>query len=738
MLKRLLPVAVFLLLGSITVMLCRSHTAHRRQLLLRHTETATGQFGIRLGEFIEARLASLEVLAKRWVHRQPPDFSYGRFLEFAELYYSNYPGFQAINWIDPQGVIRWIYPEEPNLAAKDKDLHLHPDPLCRQAFAQAENTHRYAITPCIELLQGEQGFATYWPLIHQGKLQGYLNGVFRVKPLVERCLAKGAMEDFAFQIYEGGRLIYQHGQTTGIQDRQVVRTVQFRGKSWILKVEPRPELFSQINVRATIPLFLFGLGLSLGMASLLWLFIRRAELHREARDQVQREVEERKQAEREIESKTRQMEISLQQMKEFSRISARIIQEDDIHKIGTEIANSIVKYSNFRRVLISLVDESTGQRRPLAYAGVTEEEVRKLADGQTPTLRLEDILREGIRKGNSYYIPARHKNKMSIRGITSRIPPQQTVDWHPNDYLFIPLCGKEGNFIGLISVDDPKDGRIPTEETLAPLEAFAQQAAHALENARLKQEILKRSERLATANIRLRELDRLKSEFMANMSHELRTPLNSIIGFSELLRDGLGGPLNPEQHEFVDNIYSNSRLLLKLINNVLDFSKLESDSLTLECREFELFPLLQAVKDEISSHLAEKSQEFELKVSEQIEPVWGDEVRIRQVLLSLLDNACKFTPQAGKITVSCTPAEDPRMVVISVSDTGVGIKPEDQKLIFDAFRQVNGSTTRCYGGAGLGLAVAKKLVEAHGGRIWVESEPGKGSTFSFTLPTKRV
>ena len=327
---------------------------------------------------------------------------------------------------------------------------------------------------------------------------------------------------------------------------------------------------------------------------------------------------------------------------------------------------------------------------------------------------------------------------MSIRGITSRIPPQQTVDWHPNDYLFIPLCGKEGNFIGLISVDDPKDGRIPTEETLAPLEAFAQQAAHALENARLKQEILKRSERLATANIRLRELDRLKSEFMANMSHELRTPLNSIIGFSELLRDGLGGPLNPEQHEFVDNIYSNSRLLLKLINNVLDFSKLESDSLTLECREFELFPLLQAVKDEISSHLAEKSQEFELNVSEQIGPVWGDEVRIRQVLLSLLDNACKFTPQAGKITVSCTPAEDPRMVVISVSDTGVGIKPEDQKSIFDAFRQVDGSTTRCYGGAGLGLAVAKKLVEAHGGRIWVESEPGKGSTFSFTLHTKKV
>lgn len=397
--------------------------------------------------------------------------------------------------------------------------------------------------------------------------------------------------------------------------------------------------------------------------------------------ELERSQAQCKQIEQEIEHKTRQMEISLRQMKEFSRISTRIIQEEDIRKIGTEITNSIVNYSNFRRVLISLVDESTGQRKPLAYAGVTEQEVRKLTEGQTPTLKLGDVLQEGIRKGNCYYIPARYdKTKISIRGITSQVSPQETVDWNPHDYLFIPLYGKEGDFIGLISVDDPKDGKIPTEETLAPLEAFAQQAAHALENARLKQEILSRSERLAIANIRSRELNRLKSEFMANMNHELRTPLNSIIGFSEVLQDGLAGGLSSEQLEFVDNIYTNGKLLLKLISNVLDFSRLESGSLTLECREFELFPLLQTVKEEVSSQYAEKSQQLEIKVSTEIGSVWGDEIRIRQVLLGLLDNAYKFTPQAGKISVSCAPAEEPGMVIISVSDTGVGIKQKDQEL----------------------------------------------------------
>jgi len=456
---------------------------------------------------------------------------------------------------------------------------------------------------------------------------------------------------------------------------------------------------------------------------------------------LEKRVEERtaelQKAYNEIEQKSRELQVSYSQLKEFSKISRAIIQEKDLERICSKIATSITEYSNFSRAIISLVDEETGRRRRVAFAGVTDEEAALLAD-DFRTNGIERITQERFRIGNSYYIPY-GSDALEIEGLESRLSFQPERQWHPHDYLFIPLYGEEGKIMGLISVDDPRDGRRPTEQTLIPLELFANLAAQAIDNAKLQQEIIERNEKLAKANIRLKEVDRLKSEFLANMSHELRTPLNSIIGFSEILIDGLAGDLSAEQVDFITNIHTSGKHLLQLINDILDLSKIESGKMKFEPKEFVLAALLEDVKTTVSSMVNKKGQELSVEMSEGLGRIFADEFKVKQILLNLLSNASKFTPQGGKIKIRCRLEEEDggsEVVVISVSDTGIGIRPEEQEVIFDAFRQVDGSSTREYEGTGLGLTITKKMVEMHGGRIWVESEYGRGSTFTFTLPIR--
>jgi signal transduction histidine kinase/DNA-binding response OmpR family regulator len=272
------------------------------------------------------------------------------------------------------------------------------------------------------------------------------------------------------------------------------------------------------------------------------------------------------------------------------------------------------------------------------------------------------------------------------------------------------------------------------EQYLAEL--LAGQAAAAIENARLfeevevaRSELQQRAEALEEANVRLQELDRLKSQFLANMSHELRTPLNSIIGFSEVLMDGLVGEMTPEQAECVRDIHHSGEHLLTLINDILDISKIEAGRMELEPTTFDVAALLAEVQATVIPMIEKKSQVLTIEQAEDLPPLTADRFRVKQTLLNLLSNAHKFTPAQGRITITCRLA-DPITMLFSVADPGIGIKPQDQEIIFEEFRQVAREAT----GTGLGLAISKRLVEMHGGRIWVESEYGHGATFSFLLP----
>ncbi len=262
---------------------------------------------------------------------------------------------------------------------------------------------------------------------------------------------------------------------------------------------------------------------------------------------------------------------------------------------------------------------------------------------------------------------------------------------------------------------------------------YAQVREQLNERARLFNQLKERASELENANERLRELDHLKSQFLANMSHELRTPLNSIIGFSETLIDGVSGPLNEEQQEHMTYVYESGKHLLGLINDLLDFSKLEAGQMPLRYSTFSVAEVFLEAKITLSPLLEKKSQTLAVHIQDELPALYADRVRIRQVIYNLLGNANKFTPEGGHICISATQT-DPTCLLLAVQDDGIGIRVEDQDFIFEEFRQVDGSVTREATGAGLGLSICKHILELHHGKIWVDSVYNSGSTFYISLP----
>lgn len=257
--------------------------------------------------------------------------------------------------------------------------------------------------------------------------------------------------------------------------------------------------------------------------------------------------------------------------------------------------------------------------------------------------------------------------------------------------------------------------------------------AHADELDRLNRQLVVQQQDLRDINAQLEAASQHKSQFLANMSHELRTPLNAIIGFSGILLKKSVGPVSrEEQREFLENILTSGRHLLGLINDVLDLSKIEAGKVTLSPERFSVQDVLEGVRQTVEPLADKKDIVIEVTIDPRFTTLTADVVKFKQILYNLLSNAIKFTPEARSVQVRAWTTEE--WAEFSVTDTGIGIRPEDRARIFQEFEQVEMSAERRFEGTGLGLTLAKKLVELHDGRIWVESVVGKGSTFAFALP----
>ncbi len=366
-------------------------------------------------------------------------------------------------------------------------------------------------------------------------------------------------------------------------------------------------------------------------------------------------------------------------------------------------------------IAINLVGDD-GRIRVAAYRGPNREELERTAFSE----------RDDATSGTGLAIARREVLHFADVANDPNVPPgmrRGAAVSNVRAAMTAPMLW-EGKGLGAIVVGRACAGAFSGKE-IALLKTFADQAVIAIQNARLFREIEDKSRQLEIAN-------KHKSEFLANMSHELRTPLNAIIGFSEVLLERLFGELNAKQDDYLKDIHSSGRHLLSLINDILDLSKIEAGRMELDTSSFDVGT---AIANALTL-VRERAQNHGIALSQQVDAALGsivaDERKFKQILLNLLSNAVKFTPDGGRIDVVADRVDG--MAQIAVRDTGIGIAPEDQAAVFEEFRQVGADYTRKQEGTGLGLALTRRFVELHGGRLRVDSVPGQGSTFTFTIP----
>jgi signal transduction histidine kinase len=418
----------------------------------------------------------------------------------------------------------------------------------------------------------------------------------------------------------------------------------------------------------------------------------------------------------EVQARTRKLTQSVEELKALGEVGQAVSSTLDIEKVLATIVARAVQLSGTDCGVIYEYDERRQEFHLRASHGMEQQVVEALR--ATPIRWNEGATGRAV----ATRAPVQIADILDQREPSTRVRPILTRLGY-RSLLSVPLF-REQQIMGGLTVWRRQSASFEPE-VVNLLQTFSTQSSLAIQNARLFREIENKSRQLEAAN-------RHKSEFLANVSHELRTPLNAIIGFSEVLREKMFGELNEKQSEYVDDIVSSGRHLLSLINDILDLSKIEAGRMELELRKFDLPTAVENALILMRERATRNGIRLQRAIDERLGEFIGDERKVKQVLLNLLSNAVKFTPEGGQIRVEAQLNDG--SVKISVSDTGVGIASEDQPVIFEEFRQVRISYLQKGEGTGLGLSLSRKFVEMHGGKIWVESALGQGSTFIFTLP----
>ena len=407
------------------------------------------------------------------------------------------------------------------------------------------------------------------------------------------------------------------------------------------------------------------------------------------------------------------------QMQELYRLSTAMQEPLTLREQLQRVLEAATRRGIIERVFVWAVSDDGERLVNLAGAGFSEEEWREFEGAEIP-LAEAGAMAKAFREGTSLLFTRDRPLPPELR---LKPPHSNLRGVRTQEFFIIPMVAR-GQTVGIFTGDNKPSRRPISAGTLDILQTFASHAAVAVANARLFREIAEKSRQLEIAS-------RHKSEFLSNMSHELRTPLNAIIGFAEVLGDRMFGELNDKQTEYVEVIMESGRHLLSLINDILDLSKVEAGRMELELTAVDLRRLIDDALILVRERAGRRTIVLARVVDRDVGAVRADERKVKQVLLNLLSNAIKFTPEGGRVDVRATRRD--AEIEVAVRDTGVGIAPEEREMVFEEFRQV-GSHAAKQEGTGLGLTLCRKFIELHGGRIWVESKVGEGSTFTFTLP----
>jgi len=420
----------------------------------------------------------------------------------------------------------------------------------------------------------------------------------------------------------------------------------------------------------------------------------------------------------ELKARTQELTRSVDQLKALGEVGRAVSSTLDLETVLTTIVSHAVQLAELDGGVVFEYDPAAEE---FVHRAATE------TGGTLAAARRATRVRkgEGVVGQTATTLEPAQLPDITVRGAYESRLRENLIASGIRAILAVPMLS-EGRLVGCLVVSRNEPGEFPVE-TIDLLRTFATQSALAIQNARLFEEIASKSRQLEAAS-------RHKSEFLANMSHELRTPLNAVIGFSEVLLQRMFGDLNVKQDEYLKDIYASGQHLLSLINDILDLSKIEAGRMELAPAPFHLPTALENAVTLVKERAARHAIALHVDVDPRLGEVVADERKVKQVLLNLLSNAVKFTHEGGRIGLKAGRRDG--MVEIAVTDTGIGIAAEDQAAIFEEFRQVGSDERRKQEGTGLGLTLAKKFVELHGGRIWVESQVGQGATFTFTLPVR--
>ena len=416
--------------------------------------------------------------------------------------------------------------------------------------------------------------------------------------------------------------------------------------------------------------------------------------------------------EHKVEQRTAELGQSVAELRALGEVSQAVNSTLDLEQVLSTIVAKATQLSNTEAGAIYVFDALSQEFQLRATYGMSDEMIAAVRDHHAS---LSEAISEATEQGEPVQVsdlrnePASTVNEIMLRaGYRAR--------------LLVPLLRSDEIF-GALAVRRKEPGEF-SKTTVDLLTTFATQSVLAIQNARLFLEIEEKGRQLADAS-------KHKSQFLANMSHELRTPMNAILGYTEMILDGIYGEPSEKLAGVLSRVQTNGKHLLGLINDVLDLSKIEAGQLTLSLGDYSIKDMVHNVFGVVESLAKNKDLALKVDVPPQLPAARGDERRLTQVLLNLVGNALKFTDHGG-VTIKAVASLD--SFTVSVTDSGPGIAPADQAKIFEEFQQADSSTTKEKGGTGLGLAIAKQIVEMHGGRLWVESELGKGSTFQFSLP----
>jgi signal transduction histidine kinase len=410
--------------------------------------------------------------------------------------------------------------------------------------------------------------------------------------------------------------------------------------------------------------------------------------------------------------------------------------ERDLDTLLSRLAETLQETMRFQVVLIRILEPGTDRMVARAFAGIDEETRVRLSREDVSIADFQSWLRDEFRISRSYFISHSHEfNRELPQGYRPDLGPREDWEWHEDDVLLVPLVGSNGQPVAYFSVDDPEDRLVPSKETIELVEIFGNHAAVAIENARLYQQLEKHSRELESTGQRMQEMNALRSNFVSTVSHELRTPLTAIRAYVDTV---LGASQSEMTHEqilrFMGIISGEAERLTRLIESLLDLNRFDSGNMRTARQTVDLAEVFEETARLLQPVAQAARISLKVEVGAADTRADGDRDQLRQLALHLGSNAVKFTPPGGSVTLALS--GDERDVTMVVRDTGIGIPEPMLEKIFERFFQVDSSLVRRYGGTGLGLAICKSIVEWHGGRIFAESQPEKGSTFTVVLPRR--